>query len=188
MQKPPVVYSHTVKGFLRHALERRGLLTTKVVAELAALGLDVKQPSDMPIGTWWKVLDVGVRLIASERPDDDGWELLGGEVVRGFADTLVGKSAFLVLRLLGPRRALRQLTQQYRTADSVTTVDSRELQPTCVELAYTVIGGIPHPSYVKGILKVGMELVGARQPEVTWTPSPQLADTWTYVVTWATKE
>ena len=186
-QKPAVVYSHTVKGFLKHALEPRGLLTPKVVEELASLGLDVKRPRDMPIDAWWKVLAVGLRLIASEVPEEAGWELLGGEVVRGFAESLVGRSAFLLLRLLGPRRALRQLTQQYRTADSVTTVDSRELEPTRVELLYTVVGGIPQPTYVKGILKVGMELVGARAPEVTWERSEHHPGAWRYLVSWSAK-
>ena len=185
--KPAVVYNHTVKGFLRHVLERRGLLNAKVIAELAGLGLDVKRPVDMPIDAWWKVLDLSVQLIAGDREPNAAWEMMGGEVVYGFAETLVGKSAFLVLRLLGPGRALRRLTEQYRTADSVTTVESRELAPTSVELIYTVVGGIPQPAYVKGILKVGMELVGAHDTAVTWSKSERSADTCRYVVSWTAK-
>lgn len=183
--KPAVVYNHTVKGFLQHVLQRRSLLSPAVIAELADLGLDVKRPADMPIDAWWKVLNVARRLVASDLKEEAAWELLGGEVVRGFSETLVGRSAFLVLRLLGPRRALRQLTAQYRAADSVTQVDSRELEPNRVELLYRVVGGIPQPAYVKGILKVGMELVGAKQTEVTWTPAE--ADAYRYLVSWASK-
>lgn len=182
--RPAVVFNHTVKGFLSHVLERRDLLTPTVVDELASLGLDVRRPADLPIDAWWKVLAVGVRLIASEQTEADGWELLGGEVIHGFAETLLGKSSFLVLRLLGPRRALRQLTQQYRTADSVTHVDSIELEPTKVELIYRVTGGIPQPTYVKGLLKVGMELVGAHGVEVSFGPAPGVSDGLRYLVSW----
>lgn len=185
--KPAVVYNHTVKSFLRHVLERRGHLNAKVTAELGRLGLDVARPSDMPIDAWWKVLALSVRLVAGDREQDAAWEMMGGEVMRGFAETLVGKSAFLVLRLLGPRRALRRLTEQYRTADSVTTVESRELDPTSIELVYTVVGGIPQPSYVKGILKAGMELVGARDTKVSWSHDEQTPGAWRYVVSWAAR-
>lgn len=178
-----VVYNHTVKGFLTHVLERRGLLKPDLVKALAALGVDVKRPADVPIADWWKVLALGRRAVATpDLSDEAAYELLGGEVVHGFERTFVGGSAFLVLRMLGPRRALKQLTAQYRTADSVTQVESRELSPTHVELDFTVVGGVPWPTYMKGVLLEGMRLVGARDAAVAVEQAPgcdcRLVVTW----------
>lgn len=184
MSAPAVVFSHTVKGFVQHVLERRKLLSPEVIERLARHGVDVKRPKDVAIAEWWKALDYARGLVAAERTDDEGWEFLGGEVVRGFADTLVGRSAFLVLKVMGPRRALRQLTEQYRGADSVTKVDSRELTPTSVELIYTVVGGIQHPTYIRGVLLVGMQLVGAKAPQVDIEHLPTL-DAYRFVVRWS---
>lgn len=170
VSRTSVVFSHTVKSFVEHVLVRRGLITPTLRAQLEALGVSVDQPTDVPIESWWKALGVVLPLVAPPSLEPEAaWEFMGSEVVRGFATTLTGKTSFLVLKLLGPRRALQQLSAQFRTADSATEVVSRERSANDVELDYRVAGGLPQPSYVKGLLKTGMELVGAHDVVITWS-------------------
>lgn len=134
--------------------------------------MSVDRPVDVPIDAWWRALALVLPAVAPPtvvESEEAAWEYMGGAVVRGFATTLTGKTSFLVLRLLGPRRALQQLSAQFRTADSVTRVESKERSETEVELDYRVAGGLPQPAYVKGLLLVGMELVGAKGTTIEWT-------------------
>lgn len=169
---PKVVYSHTVVAFLSRIFARRGLLQGPTLQKLAALGIDVKHPRDLPLDTWWKMVRLAADSIAAGSPEAEAFHEVGREMLRGFEATVVGKSLFLVMRVLGTRRAMLKMAEHYRTADSVTEVVTKELSPTSVELRFTVDGGIPFPSYTQGILLEGMRLVGGKLPTVTFEVEP----------------
>lgn len=165
----PVVFSHTVKALLENVLAQRDLLSEQVLARIAALGVDVKRPADVDPATWWKLVQLTAEALHPGAPLTEAMEQVGRAVVAGFSATLLGKSAFMVLKLLGPRRGLGQLTTQFRLADSVTTITSRVASATQVELQYQVRGGVPFPTYIQGMLLEGMERVGARLATVRVT-------------------
>ena len=160
-----IVFGHTVRGLVERVLVRRGLLTPAVVDGLLRHGVDVHLTRDLPIERWWALLEYCVSLLA-EKPTEATWEQLGAEGLEGYADTLCGRPAFLLMRMLGPRFAMRRIAGNYRAADTVTRVAWREHSPTCVELEYSLAGGIPHPAYFKGVISAGMALVGVADAEV----------------------
>jgi uncharacterized protein (TIGR02265 family) len=180
---PPVVYSHTVQAVLSRVFARRSLLTGPVVARLAALGVDVKHPRDVPVEAWRPVVRLAAETIAPGQPDEDAFREVGREMMRGFEATALGKAVFLVMRLFGNRRGMLRLAEQYRTADNATRVETRELNPTTIELRFTVEGGIPHPTYNQGILMEALHLLNAKSPRVTWQAEP--SGTVVFVVSWS---
>jgi uncharacterized protein (TIGR02265 family) len=178
-----VVYAHTVKALISRVFERRGLLNPITRAELLGLGVDLARPRDLPIALWWKVVGLAARELAPGADGETAYFKVGCEMIRGFEASVLGKTVFLVFRTLGIRRAMMQLADSYRTADTVTHVASRAIGTHQVEVTFRVDGGVPHPAYTRGILLTGLELVGAREPTVSYTVQPDGA--MVYLSGWA---
>lgn len=181
--EPKVVYSHTVEAFLSRIFGRRNLLNGKVLAQLTAQGIDVKKPRDVPLEHWWPVVRLAANTIAAGLPEAEAFREVGQEMLRGFEATVVGKSLFLVLRMMGTRRAMLKMADSYRTADNVTKVAVKELAPNRMELRFDVDGGMPYPTYTQGILLEGIRLVGGKTPAVDFTVEP--AGVVVYQASWA---
>lgn len=113
--------------------------------------------------------------------DEAAFEFIGSEVIRGYAESIVGRSSFEMLRALGPQQALAHIAAQYRSANNVTTVTHRELGPREGEVTMAWVGGIPWPSYFRGVLGEGMRLIG-HEAKVTMRPGEDGA--WCYLVRW----
>lgn len=179
----PVIYRHTADAFFKQVLARKGLLTPEFLATLAALGIDPKKPRDVDVATWWKVIEAAARVIAPGQPLDEALREVGREVLRGFEASLVGRTAMMVLRMLGHRRAVTKLAESFKSADNVTTVEVLETTPTRARVRYTVVGGLRFPTYSEGVLVEGLERLGAKSPRVEHAVEPGGAVV--YVMTWA---
>jgi uncharacterized protein (TIGR02265 family) len=59
---------------------------------------------------------------------------------------------------------LLRITENYRTADSVTTVKAVEKGPTAIELEFNSAFGVP--SYIRGVLSESVVQMRARDPKV----------------------
>ena len=169
-----VVYSHTVRALVENVLTPRGLLDTAFRAELKALGIDPQRPHDISSSTWWKLLQRAGARLSPAAPPDVAMEALGRAMVLGYGQTFLGKSTFVVLRLLGPRRALARLTDQFRATNTSLEVKSRELAPTDFEVSIHTQGGGPAPGYAAGILVEGLRQVGAPNPRVELVTTNEL--------------
>lgn len=167
MAEKRIVFSHTVRALIENVLQPRDLLSPELRGELRALGIDVERPTDIPSETWWKVLGLVSTRLAPGSDHPSAMEAVGRALVRGYAQTFLGKSAFMVLRLLGPRRGLARLTEQFQATNTGLTVISRELGPKELELSFRMQGAVPEPTYTRGILDEGLMLVGAKNQRVT---------------------
>ena len=176
-----VVFRHTVEAFISRVILRRGLLSLEFDRELKALGLDVSRPVEVSVSTWIAVLRACAKRLNPTGTEAEGLELVGREMLRGYLDGLVGKSLFLLLRMVGTRRALLRMMESYRTADNVTTIKATERGPQCVDLEFNSAFGIP--SYVCGVLLEAMPMVGARDPRVEFRLEPSGATVFT--ATWS---
>lgn len=159
-----VIYKHTIEAFIQHVVLRRGLLSIEFDRELRGLGLDVSRPREVSLATWEALLKATAKRAYPKLAEDDALEEVGREVMRGFAAGFVGKGLLMVLRMLGPRRALLRMMENFRTADSVTTMKAVELSPTCIELDTRPVTDVP--TYVCGLLSEIMVLLAAREPKV----------------------
>ncbi|MGV3619727.1 MAG: DUF2378 family protein [Archangium sp.] len=161
-----VIYRHAVEAFVERVLRRRELLTPEFTARLRSLGLDATRPHEVDLETWALLVRAAAAQLAPNETIDDALEEVGHEVLLGYSETLVGRSLFALLRLLGPQRAMLRMAENYHSADSVTHVDARTLSPTSVELSFNTTGGLS--PYVRGVLLETLHQVKAREPRVTF--------------------
>lgn len=160
-----VIYRHSVEALLGHVVRPRSLLTGD---ELREFGLE--KARDVDKHTWERLLRVLARKLKPGAPDDEGLELLGAAMLEGYADGFVGRSLFLVLKLMGPRRALLRMADNFKTADSVTEVVATARGDTHVEMVFNDIGNMP--TYVRGLLSRAMTLLGLPTHSVTFEALP----------------
>jgi len=161
-----VIFRHTVDAFVERVLVGEGLMSVEFERELRALGLDVAHPAEVDLETWSRLVRATSKRLSPAKPEADALEDVGRHILRGFAESLVGRGLFLALRMLGPRRAALRMPENYRSADSITQVVARELGPSRVELTFNTTGGMP--TYVRGLMLESLRQVGARAPEVSF--------------------
>lgn len=181
--KSGVIYRHTAQAFFEQVLARRGLLSKALVDRLRALGVDPAKPRDVELTTWWKVVRLGAEALSPQKPLEEAFRDLGREVLRGYESSLVGKTSFLVLRMMGPRRAVTRLAESFRQSDDFTQVEVRELGPQKTLVRFTVPGGLPYPWYTEGVLLEGLALLGAKSPAVEVQAAT--GDSTDFIVSWA---
>ena len=176
-----VIYRHTVEAFVERVLLRRGLLSLEFDRELKALGIDASRPKELSLEAWLALLRASARKLSPGRSEDDALEDVGREMLRGYIDGLVGKALFMVLRLVGPRRAMLRMAENFQTADSVTRVIARELTATSIELEFRPSFGIP--TYQRGVMLEALGLLRAKEPKVEFRELP--TDAMQFIVSWA---
>ena len=176
-----VIYQHTVETFIARVLLRRGLLSLEFDRELRAMGVDASRPKEMSLELWTAMLRATAKRMSPGKAPDDAVEELGREMIRGYRDGLVGRGLFVLLRMLGPRRALLRVKENFNTGDNVTKVKARELSPTCVELEFETTSGIP--TWSRGILLEALQQLKVRDPKVEFRMLPSMATVFT--VSWA---
>lgn len=144
-------------------VKRRSLLTAQ---ELAEFGLE--KPRDVDQFVWEKLLRTLARKLKPN--EEEGLEELGAAMLEGYADGFVGRSLFLVLKMMGPRRALLRMAENFKTADNITEVTAKSHGETHVEMVFNDIGGMP--TYVRGLLLKAMTTLGVKNPSVTFAVLP----------------
>ena len=152
-----VIFRHTVEAMVQRVLLRRNLLTPALAQELKALALDPPRPQDVPLAVWQAGLRHISKLVAPGLPDHDALEALGREVLRGYADTLVGKGTLLVAKMLGPRRALLRIGETWATAGDAYRITITEKSPREIEALAEGVGDLAH--YYKGVFHESMLLI-----------------------------
>lgn len=180
MTNPNVVYRHTVEAFVKNVLERHRQLTPEFVAAMQGKGFDPGKVRDLPRETWWWLLRETAKRLQPHHPQGETMELMGREMIRGYANGLVGAGLFLALRLLGPRRSVLRMAENFRTADTFSRVIVRELGPNHLELDYTPTAGMPE--LVQGILTESMITIGLANPRVEVRTAPD--DGAVYTLRW----
>lgn len=161
-----VIYRHTVAAFVERVIERRGLSSPELSAELLKLGLDVTNPKEVDLETWALLVRAVAARLCPGKPDAEALTTVGREMLAGFSESLVGRSLFLLLRLLGPQRAMLRMPENYQSADSVSRIVARTLSPTSVELSFANAAGIP--DYVRGVMLATLDQVKAKNPMATF--------------------
>ncbi|MGV3624014.1 MAG: DUF2378 family protein [Archangium sp.] len=161
-----VVFRHAVESFLANVVKRNGLLTPDFEAELLSIGFDVNKPRDTDAEVWLALLRKTAKRLEPNAPEADALERVGREMLRGLFDTLVGRGMLMVMKLLGPRKALLQIAESYKTSDNITKVTTQELSPTHVKLSFNSVGGVP--TYVRGLLREAMHALKVRDGGITF--------------------
>ncbi|MEW6430953.1 MAG: DUF2378 family protein [Myxococcota bacterium] len=122
------------------------------------------------VDTGWRLLELAAEMLAPEQTTEDAFREMGREVLRGFESSVVRKTSFLVLRLLGTRRGIMKVADSFRSADNVTTVEVAETGPKSASARVLVPGGLRHPSSAEGIFLEGLAPLGAKEPRLNFRP------------------
>lgn len=171
MAAPGVVYKHTVASFFTNVVARGGLLANAdYVKALRGHGVDPTRPADTGLETWMAVLELTAAQLNPGAPREDAMRDIGMRVFKGMSESVVGMGMVLVMRLLGPRRALLQIMDSYRSADNITQVTVKELAPNHLQLAFNTVGGAP--TYVEGLFFGLMKVMNIKDGAVTFVTSP----------------
>lgn len=171
-----VIYRHTVEALVVGVAEKKNALPR---AELIKLG--VYPTRDVTMDVWAPAVRAIAKALFPDATPDQQLELLGREVVRSFAENVVGRGLLMVLRLIGRKRALLRMAENFRTADSVSNVSTVEKAPTWIQLRFSASNGLgPH---MLGLMREGVLLITAKEP-CTVEGTPDGAGGFTIDVKW----
>jgi uncharacterized protein (TIGR02265 family) len=175
MTKPPapeaakVVFRHSVEAFLDHVLVKRGLMLPDLVKELAAMGIDPRRARDVTIGEFYKLVELAASRLGPGRTREANLEEVGRAMLRGYVDSLVGRGILIGARMMGPRRTLLRMAENFKTADNVTRITTAEPAPNTVDINLSPDGGVP--DYHRGLFSEVFVVLGVRQYKVESRPS-----------------
>jgi len=137
---------------------------------LKARDFDASRPSELKVGVWLDVLRIVAKHGQPNASEEDALDWLGREMVRGYCDGLVGKSLFLLLRMMGPKRAMLRIAANYATADGVTRVTASARGDLAVDLEFNSAFGVP--GFIRGVLFESLIQMNASQPSVSFSSLP----------------
>lgn len=157
----PVVFGHSVEGLLR-VLQSR--MTTRCAERLLAAGLD---PQRLLPGyeaeRFYRFLEIIADELFPGVARAEALRSIGRLQVDGFLTTVLGRAAFELFRIVGPKRMLGRLTRGWRSANNFVEASSKEVGPDRFEVWLRPVG--PYPEVHRGILERALEVAtrpGAR--------------------------
>lgn len=141
-------------------------MTPALKRQLKLDGVDLDKPlaPAYPVEVWMRVVHaVGVHLEGGA--DLEAQKKVGARFMAGYFETLLGRSVLPLLKLLGPLRSLRRMTQNFRGGNNFVETKVTEASPTDVTLWMNhCLAG--NPGFVMGLLQHGLERIGAPSPRV----------------------
>lgn len=159
-----VVYESTVDVLFRRALKSR--MTERCRARLKEAGIDLDAPlkSTYPRLTFIRGLIIATEDLFPGMLRDKAMFELGGLVFSHFSETLVGRTALTLMKILGPRRTLGRMTQSYQSSNNFMEARVTERAPTHVELWLSQCSGVP--TYYLGGIYRAFTLIGVQGLDV----------------------
>lgn len=159
-----IVYESTVDVLFRRALKSR--MTERCRARLKEAGIDVDAPlkPKYPRLTFIRGLTIVSEELFPDLPRDKALFEVGGLVFTHFTETVVGRTALTIMKILGPRRTLNRMTESYRSSNNFMEARVTERAPTHVELWLSQCSGVP--TYYLGGIYRAFTLMGVQGLDV----------------------
>jgi uncharacterized protein (TIGR02265 family) len=164
MAEPELVFQQAVEGLFHVGL--RGKVTPELQARLRGAGLDLAKPLEpaYPRAAWNQFIRVTAESLWPGEPPERAYHALGRQLLKGYAETLIGKALAGLMRLIGPRRTLERMTHNFRSGGNYNL--TRVTFETPTEALFWMNEPNLHPSYVAGILEAALEFAGTRQVDI----------------------
>jgi uncharacterized protein (TIGR02265 family) len=159
-----LVFQHAVEGLFHVGL--KGRMTPPVQARLKDAGLDLARPllPAYPRAAWNHFIQISAEGLWPGEPPERAYFALGRQLLLGYSRTLMGGAIIRLLRLIGPRRTLDRMTQNFRSGGNYNRCSATDVGPH--EVLFWLNEPLLHPGYVAGILDAVLELVGVTQRDV----------------------
>lgn len=159
-QGEDVVFGNTVESLFLKGVGSR--MTPRCYERVKEIGIDLqgKLKAYYPRQMYYAC----ARAVANELfplvSEDVAMFELGRAFMKGFEETMIGRAMLSAVRLMGPRRALRKMTQTFRSSNNYLTTELREIAPGHAELTLSETSG--SPGYFHGVLYSGLVTAGAK--------------------------
>ncbi|MBX7116382.1 MAG: DUF2378 family protein [Myxococcaceae bacterium] len=185
-----VVFGSAVEGFVKSL---RSPLAPHVLQEFARLGIDLEQPAPAyALENWETAMRFTANDLYGSLPDDERYRQLGRDFIKGYIQTAFGKAALAFTRIIGPRRTLQRMSNNFRSAANYIGCEASDLRERHVELRTWMLPQfLPYwrnrPTffvhYRHGVLEemMAQQSVEARVETLSYQPEDQTAR---YSVTW----
>jgi uncharacterized protein (TIGR02265 family) len=157
-----LIFSQTVEGLVRTL----GVLTPEARLKMKAIGFDLARPllPAYPVEQWLQLMRLAAELHAPEQPIDEALTSLGRQFVAGYGETMLGKMLLVVLRMVGPRRALERFSHHLSTGSNF-FVSSLTRGPSGDWVLW--INRVTWPGWYVGLIESGLEHAGGRNVSVS---------------------
>ena len=165
MTRSPVVYSTSVEALFVRELGPR--MPRRLRERLREVGLDLDRPLEpsYPLERWKGFVREAARELYPRLPPEDAYSHLGMAFMDGFLKTFIGKATMSVLRVMGPRRGLKRLSQNLRAGNNFSEVRWVEHGPTEVDIWLNDVFA-DHPAFAAALICRGHTENGARDVRV----------------------
>jgi uncharacterized protein (TIGR02265 family) len=159
-----LVFQHAVEGLFHVGL--KGRVTPALQARLRAAGLDLTRPlmPAYPRAAWNHFIQLTAEALWPDEPAERAYHALGRQLLLGYSRTLMGGAIIRLLRLIGPRRTLDRMTQNFRSGGNYNLCHTTDVGPC--EVSFWLNEPTLHPAYVAGIIDMTLELVGVAQRDI----------------------
>ncbi|MFN7133736.1 MAG: DUF2378 family protein, partial [Myxococcales bacterium] len=133
MADEQLVFGHNFEGLYLRGLASR--LTPELRKELLKLGVDLNRLlPGYPVEIWMAGLRLTARMLHQGLPPHAAYQQLGQVFMRGYFETMLGKALLAILRVIGPERTFKRMTQNFRTGNNFNEVTSTVLAPGHAEM------------------------------------------------------
>ncbi|MFO0601432.1 MAG: DUF2378 family protein [Myxococcaceae bacterium] len=145
--------------------EVRARLTPALRDELKKLNIDLERRFNpgYPVETWAATVGACAKHLFPDARGNESWFELGRLTMRGFGETVLGRAAFGLMKLIGPARTLERSARTYASVSNYTVVTLKRLDQTVYTMHLTELH--TPPEYDMGVVDQALELLGVL-PEV----------------------
>jgi uncharacterized protein (TIGR02265 family) len=152
-------------GLLRNALKKE--LTPALKQRIVALGIDIdgKLKPLYPHTVWVEMLQVIAHELMPTLSKERAFRELGGKAALGYFDTLIGIALKQVLRVIGVRRSLGRMAQNFSAANNYTRAEAVDVGPGQVKLWLNELTDTRHN--LAGVMETGLTAATGKQVKVT---------------------
>src|SRR5262245_24743804 len=142
-EQEDIIFDVTVEALFRRALDTR--MTDRLREQLRDAGIDlaVRLKATYPRVTFYRGVVLAIEELFPGVPRDHALIQLGGIFFDGYVRTWVGRAAISVMRVLGPRRTMGRMTQNFRSTNNYMQTRMMEVTPSHVELWLSQHSGVP---------------------------------------------
>jgi len=112
-----------------------------------------------PYQTWIESLRLAAELLAPGASEEEATYVVGRRILESYAETVIGKATFGVLKIIGPLRGFNQIRRSLRTTNNYSQSTFTEVGPGVFHLWCS---HVTFPHYYRGVFEAGMELTGQK--------------------------
>ena len=163
-QQQDIVFDNTVDSLFGRALGKKMTQRCRERLKAEGLDLDAKLKPFYPREQYYRFVNIAAEELFGALPREKAHYELGSAMILGFNETLIGKAVLSVVRMIGPRRALDRMTQNFRSSNNYMQTKLNSIAPGEHELWLSQTSGAP--AYFEGVLQTSLTIAGAKNLKV----------------------